>query len=238
MSQKKNVLLLKPATQSSIYVFNKTSHPGSLAVDGNKNPDFNLWSCYHAGDELFNDLWVLVDMIIPYQIDYVLLWTRKNIALTARMDNFIIGLTNVNYFNLPTNQTIRGKFPLCGVYPYPTKASFGHRVNCSSNLPASRYVIAQQAENVPSGLCVCELKAFPREERVWRRVKGVKMVNYVLYTKPSKSVNQCILMCLSTINCFSTNFGMRNKNCELNNGTIESIINYETNSFYDYWQSF
>ncbi|ESN98176.1 hypothetical protein HELRODRAFT_193117 [Helobdella robusta] len=162
----KNVLLLKPATQSSIYLENNAPHPGSLAVDGDKNPDIDLGGCFHAGVEPLKEFWVLVDMIIPYRIDYVILWSRKYSVYTPRNDNFIIGLTNVNYFNLLTNQTIRGKFPLCGVYPYPTQPSFGHRVNCSSNLPASRYVIAQQAENAEYGFCICELEAYPMKGKL------------------------------------------------------------------------
>ncbi|ESN98180.1 hypothetical protein HELRODRAFT_193118 [Helobdella robusta] len=208
---------------------------GSLAVDGYPNPNVYDSHCFHVANEPLADYWLLVDMIMPYKIDYVVVWGRDDYV--QRLDYFIIGLTNVNYFNLPTNQTIRGKFPLCGVYPYKAQPSFGNRVNCSSNLPASRYIIAQQTPLAEFGFCICEIEAYAIQENLWRRKSGLKLSGLILLTASSKSVYQCILMCQQLTDCSSINFEIESKICEFNEGTVENVKNIEKNPLYDYWQS-
>ncbi|ESN98181.1 hypothetical protein HELRODRAFT_177427 [Helobdella robusta] len=147
----RNVLKFKPYARSS------SLDPASYAVDGDTNP----LKYFHVDFEPLREYWLIVDMIMSYKIEYVVLWSRLGPTYTARNDYFIIGLTNVNYFNLSTGETIRGRFPLCGQYLTTTKSAAPHRLNCTSKVPPYRYVIAQQKLGQPFGFAVAELEAFP-----------------------------------------------------------------------------
>ncbi|ESN98182.1 hypothetical protein HELRODRAFT_177428 [Helobdella robusta] len=235
----KNVLLHKPTTQSSAYYMSGRHYDGSLAVDGDRSSDFSLNHCFHtADDEILKDFWMMVDMIIPYKIEYVVLWTRSGPTYTPRMDYFIIGLTNVNYFNLSVNQTIRGKYPLCGQYPYNSQESFGHRVNCSANVPAYRYVIAQQSPTAALGFCICELEAFVIKypENIWKHREGMRLNGLSLHTMKGRSAHQCIIACIHFAGCTSVNFDRNLRMCDLNSGTVENVTNIVADQSFDYWQ--
>ena len=72
----RNVLKFKPTNQSSAYYASNKLFVASLAVDGNMDPYFWSLSCFHCGVEPSMDNWMQVDMLIPYKIDYVVLWSR------------------------------------------------------------------------------------------------------------------------------------------------------------------
>ncbi|ESN98177.1 hypothetical protein HELRODRAFT_177423 [Helobdella robusta] len=237
---RRNVLLYKPTSQSSSYyeVENNLWYNSSLAVDGDRDPNAFNGYCFIADNvEPLSDFLVAVDMIISYKVDYVLLWTRDSYADCS--NNFIVGLTNVNYFNQPSNQAIRGRYPICGVYPYPIQTSASHWVNCSSSLPASRYVIAQQSLSALKGFCVCELEVFTTEEvstNLMKRRSGLKLNGLVTSSLVFKYVQQCLMACQQLNGCLSVNFGVDSRLCDLNAGSVHDASSIEVNQSYDYWE--
>lgn len=72
-----NIALYKDAYQSATHTYPSCGPlKASLAVDGDKNPDVSMCHCSHT-TFLYSYLstWVSVDLIEPYNIDYVTVYS-------------------------------------------------------------------------------------------------------------------------------------------------------------------
>src|SRR6218665_3752082 len=76
------------------------------------------------------------------------------------MDNFIVGLSNAT----PSlNTVIRGRYPICGVYPGPVPSnSKSSSVRCSPGSLPARHVIIQQPETGLGYINFCEVEVWTK----------------------------------------------------------------------------
>ncbi|ESN96499.1 hypothetical protein HELRODRAFT_163568 [Helobdella robusta] len=151
-----NLALGRPATSSSTLGSNVPCDPDKL-VDGDANPTLTAGHCFHSNDPAGGPNWAVVDLVSDYYVDVVNLFSRD--CNVARLDNFIIGLTSVNYF--PNgSEVVRGSYPLCGQYKYKAVVSSKLTLKCYANLPSYRYVIAQQPISGTGWFTICELEVY------------------------------------------------------------------------------
>ncbi|ESN95470.1 hypothetical protein HELRODRAFT_179239 [Helobdella robusta] len=164
--KRRNLLLNGNANMSSVYqIINDLTSASILAsaaflVDGSMDSNVYHGHCAHTNEAGFLQNWMQVDMGSDHFVDYVALASRSttdnNVVL--RLSNFTIGLTSQSAIDVPP---IRGKYPLCARYPGDVPVASRVTLQCNANLPAYRYIIAQQAVNAGEGyFAACELEAY------------------------------------------------------------------------------
>ena len=76
-AQRFNLALKKPAYQSSAHYYAPCGYlNASKAVDGNRNPDTFACSCSHVADVYGDPMWLSVDLLMKYLLDFVVAYNR------------------------------------------------------------------------------------------------------------------------------------------------------------------
>ncbi|ESO04452.1 hypothetical protein HELRODRAFT_191777 [Helobdella robusta] len=111
-----------------------------------------------------------------------------------RMNKFIIGLTNT--FDPQVNQSIRGKYDLCGQWPadvlFPGQPM---RINCSDGNKFSRFVIVQQsleAEQTDKFLAFSELEVYANDKFLQYENVALYKPAYLSSTLSKRYPNYCV----------------------------------------------
>ncbi|ESO00878.1 hypothetical protein HELRODRAFT_175374 [Helobdella robusta] len=241
--QRVNLLLGRPAYSSS---FHFTTHclkwSGSLVVDGFHDTNVANCHCGHTIDELGGPNWYLFDMEGGYHIDFIALtargWEgRDDDIMSHRLDNFIIGLTDVDS---STSAPLRNKYPMCATWPGYVKHGIKVELKCNANLPKYRYLIAQGSATASDGFfTICELEAYePVDENAfrWKRKSNVRLAGFQFKQLYVRSALDCMHKCKQLGGCDSINLHPASKLCQFNshtNGYNTTSLTSETNwSFY------
>ncbi|ESO00879.1 hypothetical protein HELRODRAFT_175375 [Helobdella robusta] len=237
-----NLLLNKTVNISSIYNdFVCGVLKAALIVDGFHDTSLYNCHCGHNNDGSGGPNWYMVDMEASYFVDRIVLTARgdsPNITRIARrLDNFIIGLTDVDSSTSPPQ---RNNYPMCATWPGSVKIGSRVELKCNANLPKYRYLIAQASANTPDGFfAICELEAYePLDENSfrWKRKSNVRLAGFQFKQLNVRSALECMHKCKQLGGCDSINFHPASKLCQFNshvNGYYTTTLTSDTNwSFY------
>ncbi|ESN97927.1 hypothetical protein HELRODRAFT_177589 [Helobdella robusta] len=215
-----------------------------LMVDGLRDPEPFRGHCAHTNEGVTGQNWIQVDIGGEYNIDYIALFSRdyKKRHVMLRLSNFIIGLM---LSSATVEPPIRGQYPLCATYPGDVPAASRVILKCNANLPAFRYIIAQQAAGASDGyFSVCELEAYEALlatgdqpwkylvddklknklkklkilEKVWTSKNNQQLLNYIFMEFEADRPSLCLGQCMKVgaYNCDSFNFNYLQRICQLN----------------------
>lgn len=76
------------------------------------------------------------------------------IEIAARLDYFIVGVWN------STVDPVRGQYPLCNQYPYPSPCTARMGLLCNPNTNAGQIVIVQQPVTGYGLITICEVEVY------------------------------------------------------------------------------
>ncbi|ESO00864.1 hypothetical protein HELRODRAFT_175359 [Helobdella robusta] len=239
-----NLLLKKPANQSSaisdticgLYIAAKV-------VDGFHDTNPIHCHCGHTLEGVGQPNWYVFDMGGKYHIDYIALTARRwdgngyDDLISHRLDNFIIGLNNVDS---STSAPLRNKYPMCATWPGYVKHGIKVELKCNANLPKYRYLIAQGSATASDGFfAICELEAYePVDENSfrWKRKSNMALAGFQFKQLNVRSALDCMHKCKQLGGCDSINFHPASKLCQFNshvNGYYTTTLTSDTNwTFY------
>ncbi|ESN95504.1 hypothetical protein HELRODRAFT_179278 [Helobdella robusta] len=247
--ERKNLLLQKNATMSSTKYDNnnlinqKFVFVAGLAVDGVRDTYLSHGHCVHSTEGGYGANWIQVDMGSEYLIDYIAFVSRNTDVdyVAQRVRNFIIGLTA---YNVSEVAPVRGQYSLCNTYPGDVPVSARVTLQCNANLPAYRYIIAQQAYGITDGyFSFCELEAYEPQntkQKNWNSRINFKLSGYEFMEfsapRPSCCISQC--MQLGESECDSFNFNQQFNICQLNKHRNSFVIgNLMFNKSWTFWNA-
>ncbi|ESN95511.1 hypothetical protein HELRODRAFT_179287 [Helobdella robusta] len=247
--RKENVLLRKNGSMSSS-IYASTILTGrsyfltsDYAVNGVRNPSIKHGDSAHTNEGSTGANWIQVDMGRNYYIDYIafLSLDTTGVNVASRVTNFIIGLTSNRSADVAP---ARGQYPLCNTYPGNVPIATRVSLQCSANLPAYRYLIAQQAYGMSDGyFSTSELEAYEpqndKKDKIWCSLQNFQLFGYSFNEFQAFKPLCCIIKCLKLgeAECDSINFNYQLKICQLNkhrNGyTRTNLIRSITWSFWN-----
>ncbi|ESO00839.1 hypothetical protein HELRODRAFT_175332 [Helobdella robusta] len=231
-----NLLLKKPAKNSSNSVIPCGPQSANLAVDGFHDTFPYNCHCGHTNDAPGGPNWFRFDMQADYFIDYIVLTSRawedppsNNDAYARRLENFIIGLADTPL--TPVRQT----YPMCATWPGYVKVGVKVQMKCNANLPDYRYLIAQGGTGpFNSQFTICELEAYEAVDRmvyrkkygnnfsntlakfVWKRQASVRLNGFQFNQLYVRSASECVSKSQQLGGCDSINFHPASKLCQFN----------------------
>ncbi|ESO00750.1 hypothetical protein HELRODRAFT_175226 [Helobdella robusta] len=219
-----NLLLKKPAMSSSSYFDSYCSdYVAKFVVDGFFDNFIFHCHCSNTKDPRGGGNWFMVDMQGSYCVDYVVLTARDYEGgydvqiIMNRMENFIIGLTNVSS---ATSPPVRNTYPWCATWPGLVNPGIKAGLKCNANLPKYRYLIAQASATAGDGYFhVCELEAFEpldRNSLIWKRQANKLLIGFQFNQLYARSAMDCMHKCQQLGGCDSISFHPASKLCQLN----------------------
>ncbi|ESO00863.1 hypothetical protein HELRODRAFT_175358 [Helobdella robusta] len=154
-------------------------------------------------------------------------------SIHRRLDNFIIGLTDVDSSTSPPQ---RNNYPMCATWSGSVKMGSKVELKCNANLPKYRYLIAQASASAPNGkFTICELEAYEslnENSSKWNRQSNMALAGFQFKQLNVRSVLDCMHKCKQLGGCDSINFHPASKLCQLNshiNGYNITTLTSDTN---------